>query len=66
VTAAPEEVGSVQTVSVDLVTLQQFFEAGETLRLTVAGADAGFNVSRQAAGALVEHASTLSLPVRDA
>lgn len=66
VTASPDDVGSVQTVSVDLVTVQRFLEAGETLRLTVAGADAGFNVSRQAAGALVDHASTLSLPVRDA
>lgn len=66
VTAAPQEVGSPQSVSVDLITVQRYLEPGDALRLTVAGADTGFNVARQAAGALVGHDSVLSLPVRDA
>lgn len=65
VATGPGETGSFQSVSVDLVALQRYLAPGDTLRLTLAGSDTGFNDARQAAGAVVRHDSTLSLPVRE-
>lgn len=56
--------GTVQDVSVELVGLQRHLAADDTLRLTVATADAGFNTARQSAGVVLNHDSTVRLPVR--
>jgi len=48
--------GETQTLEMDLVSFYRRFEEGETLRLTLATTDAGFNSARQSAGVVVEHA----------
>lgn len=54
--------GETRRVEFDLVSFYRAFEAGDTLRLTLATSDAGFNSARQSAGVLVEHAeSTLTV-----
>ncbi len=56
--------GQRQRVEWELVGFQRHVQAGDTLRLALAGTDAGFTSARQGAGVVVHHAdSTLSLPV---
>lgn len=58
--------GETRRVTFDLVSFYRQFEAGDTLRLTLATSDAGFNSARQSAGVLVEHAdSTLTVDAID-
>lgn len=53
---------ALQEVSLELIAFQRYLSPGDRLRLVVDTTDAGFNSSRESAGAIVEHASTLRLP----
>lgn len=64
VTADPEGVGAPLEVSVELVAFQRYLAPGDVFRLTVAGADTAFNTARRAAGAAIDHDSTLTVPTR--
>lgn len=54
--------GEAQTVDIEMVSFHRRFEKGDTLRLTLATTDAGFNSARQSEGIRIYHAaSTLSV-----
>ena len=52
------------TLEGELVAFQRYLEPGDTLRLTVATTDLGFNSARRSAGAVIDHAnSSVTIPV---
>lgn len=54
------------TVEGELVAFQRYLKKNDTLRLTVATTDAGFNSARQSGGAAIDHTnSSVALPVRN-
>lgn len=60
--------GEARTVSLELIAFQRYLSPGDRLRLVVDTSDAGFNSSRESAGAVVDHDSTFRIPgvsVRD-
>ncbi|MFC7228966.1 CocE/NonD family hydrolase [Salinirubellus salinus] len=50
--------GTAQRVDLDLVSVQRFFDAGDSLRVTLATTDVGFTSARGAGGVQVDHAGT--------
>jgi ABC-2 type transport system ATP-binding protein len=64
VMAGPQGAGQVQEVSLELLAFHRYLQPGDSLRLTVAGADTGYNFSRRSAGAAVGHDSVLTVPTR--
>lgn len=47
----------------ELPSFQRYLRAGDTLRLTIATTDAGFVENRESVGAVIDHSSTVTLPV---